>query len=1356
MNITNGGSFNKKIAFSGQKKIVDDYGFEKQKFFLPYDQDKYAATVELYKVEKKNGKYLISSKMCVDPISLDKDGNAEVDIDKIFTNQNQFAYRFKLTDKKDSSKVKYVFDPGTVTNIKDDNTNNKFNIVFNNRAVINKAGKMQLIMLDQYYPGLEKDADGNIKLNSTLRAKALSSVRTHANKLGGGLLGVIYKLSELEKEGYTRIVGMPITKDTVSSHLYWTQNAFQLSPQLGSMDDFKKMQTEMFKHGINWVSDAALVNEGLEGVHFSSVLKWGKESPFYNWFKATGLETGPLTLGILPENTEHVKYKLINSPFKLDDKLSVNNDYDLSKPTYVQFYDDRLASKSQKTDNNIIETYAYNNPNLNPDNKSDTTYDITTHNDTVSPYAFEINPKILDKNIKQRKAETNGKKLDLQSYDTIKDIMKFENFNIDKKVYASGVENWDGNTDIAKLNFYLGKLDVEALKGSPIEKKNAHEAAEQGVLQVKDYAINSGKYWTKLSADIQLAYVADLLKDTFPSSEDYMDKIKTEVKAGRLPKSLLDEEIINANIIDNIFDKKYNLPRLQINVPPKELILKESLDYPLETLPASQDLLAVLTSPYITKRATKPSQLGLSKIELYKAGNDEIPVKYRKTQEKVDYVYSQELSKFSMDILNGLGLNLFKDGKVTDLGKYVISEVMPEITKYAMVKSLDSSTKVVFTKDGNIDYSHISPDSLSLSSLGIKGKSPEDEANAVINKMAKGIGNISQENKSALTTALKTKLKGANVDSYKVAEAIIDRTESGMGWRIDAAKDVASIDAVRHGKDSFEMAWDNVIDFWKVFNQTVRKVNPHVYTTAEITDLGDLTRVKNPSNGRFESDVDAETKFIEETGITTTANYSYFYSLIPQMYAKGFEKGNVEDVYDGKDKNPENNGQNKMWPLQQKLDGVYSGWKASPGFLFQSPLDGVLHSYTFIGNHDKPRLLHMLALNPELFFSKFSEAKDSGRSEEEKHRNIAAVVLQKDKRNIDFDKTSGEAIAMGQRLRQAFEDAATGPNPIIDQKTLSVINKSIASMAGGEFKGKKFESKAFGERPFEIVISNVLEDAQYQGLELSNDKKQKIEKEVFKTIVTPAMDRYYTIYKTLVTLPGDVTDFAGDKLASTGSESKAKNYAQQNRNTIRWEWIDKNNSDYRDYVKKFYDNMNNILALRNKPELSALNDGIPVSLPKQDEAEKFYALLRYNDKKSTVLTLYNSSGASLDNTKPMNRQTEEISQIKLDQKDKPRQGLVGGLSEGMVFKNAREEDKTDYRVVYTQNDGYVIKRFDANGKNINIQITPDDCNALVLNIPKTINVKTSQSQTSNASDNKPQQINQYQTHNKHKNKNNRK
>ncbi len=58
-------------------------------------------------------------------------------------------------------------------------------------------------------------------------------------------------------------------------------------------------------------------------------------------------------MGVLPKNSEMVRYKVINSTFKItpDNKIVKNEAYDSSAPTYVQLYDDRLASDEQKTNN---------------------------------------------------------------------------------------------------------------------------------------------------------------------------------------------------------------------------------------------------------------------------------------------------------------------------------------------------------------------------------------------------------------------------------------------------------------------------------------------------------------------------------------------------------------------------------------------------------------------------------------------------------------------------------------------------------------------------------------------------------------------------------------------------------------------------------------------------------------------------------------------------------------------------------------------------------------------------------------------------------------------------------------------
>ena len=55
------------------------------------------------------------------------------------------------------------------------------------------------------------------------------------------------------------------------------KNCMQIAQALGSVDDYARLQRKLFAHGINWVSDGAYVNEGLEGVHFKHVLKWGEK-----------------------------------------------------------------------------------------------------------------------------------------------------------------------------------------------------------------------------------------------------------------------------------------------------------------------------------------------------------------------------------------------------------------------------------------------------------------------------------------------------------------------------------------------------------------------------------------------------------------------------------------------------------------------------------------------------------------------------------------------------------------------------------------------------------------------------------------------------------------------------------------------------------------------------------------------------------------------------------------------------------------------------------------------------------------------------------------------------------------------
>ena len=1304
----------KNLSFSGHAKKIDKTGYETQQFYYLYDPDKYECNVELYNIIRDSkGNMNVLDQLNPDAIVPMEGFSTSVDMSNFpeIDSNLGFAYRFKLIDKN-TKEATYAFDNGTVIGIFDTkNKDNKYNVVLNNRAIINKNGVMQLIMPDEYYPGIEKQ-DGKPTLNEGLRAKALTSVRNHANKLGGNFYGIIARLPELEKEGVKRIVGTPYTKDTISSHLYWTENAYQPAPNLGSEEDFKILQQELFKHDINWIADAALVNEGFGGIHLSEFLRKGQDSFSKNMFRADE----KVSLGIIPDKCDYTRMKIINAPFVVtqDGRVKDNADYKAYKPTYIQFYDERLASEEQKKSDSPSRLTTYDNKN------TDNIYDITKHDDAVYPFPIEVNPIELKRNVKEIVAKEG--KLDLSDVEIMKKVSDFTNFNVVNKSNAAGLEVWDGNVDIAKLNFYRSdKDDSRFSKLDPESRAQAIEDFDRGALAVRDYAINSGKYWTKLTADTLLSYVSNLIGGYAENAEEYYSVIKKLVKAGELPKSVLDK--IDMDVLNNVINGNYHLRRLddldmRSNINPEgygndykvsDYILRKSMDVPLETLPFATNLLGVITSPYIAKKANTEKEVGVSRYDISKAGNPNLPEQYSKVYETVENIYKEQVVPFISSIISNIN-GVEEDGMVSNYGKYVIAEIAPDLTKYLFVKALNPNANIKIDVNGNFDFSGVDESEITIQSLGLSysGQSLEEESEAVVNLLRKGMNNISEADKNLLRDKISKRFSERNINDYKIAEMIIDRTEAGQGWRIDAAKDIASIDSVRADVDGMTQAWNNVVDFWKNYNEAVLEINPHAYTTAEITDLYDLFKDENKTI--FTSDADAERKFIEATGITAVANYNYFFSLLTDLFSNySFENGAPSWRAM----------QGKNFELREKMDTGWSG--TNPGFLFQSPEDGVVNSYTFVGNHDKPRVIHCLALDMGLFNSDFSS---------EEHKTAAAKCLMKDIKTINFDKVNSMAVAMGTRLNTAFSEV------VKDDNSKKQIEKAVSELVSGEFKGKHFDATAFGTRPFEVAIKSVLDQVEYNGEEIPN--REEIEAKVLESILTPAYDRYYSIYKLLITLPGSPTDFAGDRVAASGYETKAKNYHQQNRNIIHWEWLNDDENNRYKFVKKFYDNINSIAGLRSKKELSALNDGatvtLPVSIYEKDKdgkiqiktSERLQSVIRYNNEGSVVLLLHDMEGTDTPLTSPMKRTETKTSinegslnnRIILSAENaNAKQGLKHGMKLGSKFKNERSSDNSIYKIAKMKRDGkdyYYLRREDSQGRELPITIKPEDFNTLVL------------------------------------------
>ncbi len=1407
MNINKNNNLNiQNLSFKGHRVTQDKCGRAKHNFYYLYDSSKYECAVELYNIEKdKQGNFSIAEKTPV--LTFDMvDGGITKDLSdsEEITSEHGFAYRFKLTDRFNRNNVSYGFDNGTVIGIFDNDTSNKFNVVLNNRAIINKNGAMQLIMPDEYYPGVDgtKDASGRYLVNSTTRDIARKSVRNHANKLGGKFAGIIYRLPEIRKEGVKRIVGTPFTKDTISSHLYWTENAFQVAPNLGTENDFKELQVELFKNDINWIADAALINQGLGGVHISEILRKGDDATTKKMFRTQE----KISLGILPDKAQEkgfTRMKMINAPFVVSPdgkEISENEAYDSKKPTYIQFYDERLASEKQKKSQSPKDLSTYDIKNTG------NIYDITKHDDAVYPFSLEVSPKELEDNVK-REIEHQGKvglasgySNTLSNVEAMKRIANFAHFSVGIKEKAAGMELWDGNVDIPKLNFYRATNDDSSyvdLVDADID--DSIETFERGNLAARDYAVASGKYWTQLTADTQLQYVSKLLADKKGTSDSYMSIIKEAVKNGDLPTSVT--SVVDEQVVENVQEGKYNSIRLKSsdvrshisneegvnNYTLHDYITKKIMDMPLETLPVATNLLGILTTPYIAKRANTDKEIGVSRFDLSSVGNPNLPQKYRATYGRMDDVYNEIANKIYMIAAEIDGVR-DANGDVTDYGRYVITEIAPDLTKYMLLKSLNADTNIEVDKNGNFDFSKVNEEEITMQSIGIpyNGMSADEEADVLLTTLEQGLSKLDTEQ---LQDKVVKRFENRSLDDFRMAEMILDRTEAGLGWRIDAAKDIGSIDGIRAGVDNFDKVWDQVVDFWKSYTQTVLSVNPHAYTTAEITDLPGI--INKEKAEKYKNAGDAERKFLEETGITSIANYNYFFSFMPELFApNSFENGSKHF-----DVESERNA-----ALLGKLD---EGWENAehnnPGFLFNSPADGVENSYTFFGNHDKPRPLHGLVLNTNLFnydFSKFQgnngakaiaavqsgvpdwawtrifvgkeddneklpkefvdESKELlkslkeqtgeidenkikeninllierikssgndyliGQSEGWKNNSLAELEKNMEYTKIakdvlgtvtNFDNVNAMAIAMGQKLNEAFTKVLKNNADLKDE-----VKKSVATLASGEHKGSKFDPTAFGTRPFDIAIRTVLDETEYRTGEKIKDR-ENIEIEVLKDLLVPAYDRYLSMYKLLSTLPGSPTDFAGDRVGVSGYETKAKNYHQQNRNTINWEWLE---DERYDFIRKSYEKVNSMANLRSRSELSALNDGSTISAQLEKFSDKVQSMIRYNNQGSVVVSFHDTTGASTPLGKPMKR-GRIISDNKrvyfANVEGNARRGLKFGLKNGIILKNALDLDKPDspYYKVGSNNGSYYIEKFDGKtGAKLDISIEPRDYNTLLL------------------------------------------
>lgn len=1308
---------NNAVSFKGVEPAKSAEGFKELKFAYPYDSDKQECYLKVYKVGvDDNGNYFIDniaySNDGRDGLYIPADGRA-IDMQKTygFPEDQPFAYNY-LVKRKDGTGEETKVDCGDVIN----ENGTLFNVISSTKSGMNKGGSMKLVIIDSQKVGYVYNDKNLIVKDEKLAKRAENGIKTLTNKLGGTLAGFEHAVENGEYDNYNRIISLPVfTDDDFSAHAYWNKNCMQMAKSFGNINNYASLQRKMFAHGLNFVSDGAFVNEGLEGTHFGDLLKWGEKSPYFYWFRASGLNNGPLSLGVFSKNKEFISHKIVNSPHIYTEnsngriKIHSNPKYDKTKPTYIQFFDKRLVTDSEKNDNvNLIKSYSkLTTPNV---------YDIHTHNDSIFPYYFEIKPEIYEKNIKNLIAYNSDNpdaEIRLDSPLAARLLSKSEYYNVDGK-FESGFETWDANVDIAKLNFVFSNTDAKELKNLPIEKRKAvMEKMVRANYQVQDYTVQSGAYWTQKTDDILRMYVAQQLKNVDENNPSLVYNKIMELSNNKVfPKDVKAE--VSKEEVENVLDDLYNNKRELSELNKKDEILEGVMNTPLDSIEFGQNLTAVLASPLIAKRANVKAEVGVPRFDIYKNGNKNLPSEYVKTYSKMDEIYSKELANYAEKILdkvdNKLPENhkLFDGEDVTDYGKYVLPLLLPQITKYAVVKALAPKVGVnVNEKNGEISYDYKALNDVHLQSFGItKFASPEDEANVVLDELQKGLKKIKSSADDVIVDGILTSLKGTNLKSFELADLIIDKTQSGLDWRIDATKDIADVEALRNGMESFDTMWNSIIDFWKSFQSAVQKKNPNVYTVAEVTDEDNLfDKGWGSSSRRFPSKPDIIPKFLRETGMSAIADYSFFFTEVQKAFSNEFECGrkNLDPTYASK----------------MVFDKMISGDK---NFIRMGAQDAMKFAYTFIGNHDKPRALHCMALDMNLFYNDLTYADNNFKARETAYKVLNDKYMDRiypsEVDNFDFSGVSAKAIAMAEAIRPALIDKLNDYcyfNQISEQdktRNLIAVSKSISDLANGKYLGSRFNPEAFGVKPIDIAISMAIKQARIKyGFSLPNNLDKDYEDGAFEKVMTPAMTKLKAMMKYLVALPGMPTLFDGDDTGNTGYDTKTKNMYLQGRQKVHDEWIDVDNPKYRKFIADNKAQIDWIMGIRRNPKCKALNNGAVFTLPLNSTQNDVpvASILRQNSDGYMAISIFNPLGVQQDNRKPYETGMEHAAYLnELNMNSISSTIGVNGIKNDTKFVNAEKPDDVYY--VRESNGNYSLKRH-VNGKDVPIML---DTPALIL------------------------------------------
>lgn len=1240
-------------SFKGSKITQDNKGDKYYEIYLPYNQEsKDNIQLEILTNKKQFAADKNSTRVSIAPT--ERRGGSlvwKVPLKDLNTDPNskyadtKIAYRFrKVVDGKNDQ---FVFDPASGMNTRGPYYGNDYFIkgINPNGGALNRNRTTYELMPQSFNPkNLKKDERG------------FYPIRNHVDNFGGTLNDVTDKLDYIKGLGFTDIKTTPIQGgDEISNHGYWGTNQQQVPQSLGGEKAYNKLVKESLKRNMALIDDSASVNEAMEGIHIQSLHRYGADSPFKDWFTTYNFPDKTIKWGCLPPDTvngkqseayKHFDLQLVNAPqmFK-DGKLVENKAYDKKLPSYVQLYDTRLTSKEQLDDlakGNLIRRYDkfIKNPN-----------EITNYKDSVQPLAFQITHEEAAEKIKNFKTGINPKD----------HLLNWDHFSLAKANESGGISLWDGNKDIALLNFDNPQV-------VDYTYKTIYDRADKvGKLQTEYIASQIGD---SIGKETDSQTIFNKIKELATTADSADTKINPQTGkpfATKLPDSILklaNKNELTADQIKNIMNGSFNKESLKYGRTPSNM-LDSLMSYNLDRIEFPREICSITSSPLVSKLADKEELVGVSRYQMlskpdYKTLNE--------NYKAMDNVYKNKMQPLVEKIIDSnpnLKQKLYGNGtELSESGKKVFNLVSDDVVKYLTVKSIAKvdPTNLKSAKALEYDIPELQKNTFKNIKLDVLGKDSNIAAKNFIQSLSDGLDDLSKDDKSIKSFGNYLEKRTANINSNVIdmAHMLLNKTELGIGFRIDAAKNVANIDNVDRGLAPVYKAQQKMESiFGKIFGD-ISKDYPKTYSIIELTGPGDLHKI----NG------------------TTKTNFN------PSMNKAAHGGADLENDYHI----------GMQDAVNQMLDDKLNYGDHNEITYSHEPVGG---------NPDKARAAHNFSLDNKAFFEgnrgDVMKGALDGASKNATINEVDANKLFKEltEKNKDL-KTSPEKIKSF--LSESHEDL--NKNSIIQQ----LLYNGSSDLNKGEIANQ------FAARPFEqnwkMMSENAVTNADnlLKGWDAEDVKtikamltSKELENGVHKDFIQGALGKYRSMLKWQTVLPGNPTMNAGDEFGLTGFETPGKNVYLQNRNVVPFDYIEKNSGNYKDFIAKHNDECQEIINLRKDPKLSPLGNGDTIKLNldvAKGERDNLAAIYRYNDERDVVAILNN---AGLSNIKEASIITpQEVSRIQLSDTASAKGLQQSSIKDGTIFVNA--QNPGEKFVVKTMSDGKYNHSYltPQNGGNINV------------------------------------------------------